>query len=170
MPSEKCAANEMCVTLPLDSSICRNNVNRKSAKSSQSIYIYIYIYWPARVEATSCLIHNHFPHLLPLLKFSSKFVEDLQEVLSSGSDFAFVFRGTNPAAYGLTFGSQTDINLRRGIGIPNMCRLYQDLLVYIYKSECFDFFRQWHLPPHPAQHALRQRCRCTLCWRIKMVR
>ena len=86
------------------------------------------------VEATRCLIHNHFSHLLPLLKFSSKFVEDLLEVLSSGSDFAFVFRGTYPGAHGLTFGSQTDINLRRGIGIPNMCRLYQDLLAF--ETEC----------------------------------
>ena len=86
------------------------------------------------VEATRCLIRKHFPHLLPLLKFSSKFVEDLQEVLSSGSDFAFVFRGTYPGAHGLTFGSQTDINLRRGIGIPNMCRLYQDLLAL--ETEC----------------------------------
>jgi hypothetical protein len=86
------------------------------------------------VEATRCLIHIHFPHLLPLLKFSSKLVEDLQEVLSSGSDFAFVFRGTYPGAYGRTFGSQTDNNLRRGIGIPNICRLYQDLLAF--ETEC----------------------------------
>jgi hypothetical protein len=88
----------------------------------------------AHVEATRCLIHKHFPHLLPLLKFSSKLVEDLQEVLSSGSDFAFVFRGTYPGAYGGTFGSRTDINLRRGIGIPNLCRLYQDLLAF--ETEC----------------------------------
>jgi hypothetical protein len=92
----------------------------------------------AHVEATSCLIHKHFQHLLPLLKFSSNFLEDLQEVLSSGSDLIYLFRGTYPGAHGRKIDSQTDHNLRHGIGEPNMRRLYQDL--FAFETECTEEF------------------------------
>ena len=93
----------------------------------------------AHVDATSRFIHTHFPHLLPVLKFSSKFVEDMQEVLSSGCKFTFLFRGTYPGAHGRTIGSTTDINLRHGIGEANMSRVFQDLLAF--ETENIDKFR-----------------------------
>jgi len=53
------------------------------------------------------------------------------------------FRGTHPGVRGRTIDSQTDRNLRHGIGEqilePNMCRFFQDVFAFV--TECTQKFK-----------------------------
>ncbi len=67
-------------------------------------------------------------------------IEDLQQVLTSESEFVYFFRGKYQGAHGRTIDSQTDRNLRHGIGEPNLCRFYQDLFTFV--DECIEVFKR----------------------------